>query len=225
MGSGSSQNVCFIWTWINKQYKILPKNRWSTLTEGGTAEFGQSTNSVDPFPNSSAKLFWSLWILKLKLIGLNWSILPKIFILSVLSLPLSPLSASWFLSMAFISGLNREYLKHQLRSYFQLPNFLASDILTVNLAKIKHLFVQWFLWQVCFLKKNYIHKWIFLLVFWLWFIIFYILGGHLMFLSRDLEDGVIFDIKDHLDIPKLTYPESFIKVWPHLTELFRCVTL
>ncbi len=33
-----------------------------------------------------------------------------------------------------------------------------------------------------------------------------------MFLSRDLEDGVIFDIKDHLDIPKLSYPESFIEV-------------
>ena len=37
-----------------------------------------------------------------------------------------------------------------------------------------------------------------------------------MFLTGDLEDGVMLDMLDHLGIPQGTYPESFVKIWPYL---------
>jgi hypothetical protein len=62
-------------------------------------------------------------------------------------------------------------------------------------------------------------------------------GGHLVPLERAwahralpchmtgyLEDGVILGILDHLGRPPGSYPESFVKIWPNLDEILRCVT-
>ena len=40
----------------------------------------------------------------------------------------------------------------------------------------------------------------------------------------DLEEGVIFDILDSLDRLLWSYPESFMKFWLNLAELWGCVT-
>ena len=43
-----------------------------------------------------------------------------------------------------------------------------------------------------------------------------ILGGHLRFLTRDLEVGVMLD---HLERPSGTYAESFVKIGLHWAEI------
>ena len=43
-------------------------------------------------------------------------------------------------------------------------------------------------------------------------------------MSGYLEDGVILGILDHLGRPPGSYPESFVKIWPNLDEILRCVT-
>ena len=47
-----------------------------------------------------------------------------------------------------------------------------------------------------------------------------ILGGHWWFLTGVLEDGVIFDILNHLDSLWWSYPECFVKIWLHLADLW-----
>ena len=37
-----------------------------------------------------------------------------------------------------------------------------------------------------------------------------------MFLTGDLEDGVMLDVLDHIGIPQGTYFERFVKIWPYL---------
>ena len=46
-----------------------------------------------------------------------------------------------------------------------------------------------------------------------------ILGRRWRFLIGDLEDGVIFDMLDHLGRPPGIYPESFMKIGLHLAEI------
>jgi len=47
-----------------------------------------------------------------------------------------------------------------------------------------------------------------------------ILWGHWRFLTGDLEDGVILDVLGHLGRPPGTNPESFVKIWLHLADLW-----
>ena len=47
-----------------------------------------------------------------------------------------------------------------------------------------------------------------------------ILGGRWRFLTGDLEDRVILDVLDHLGRHTWTYPESFMKIWLHLGDLW-----
>ena len=51
-----------------------------------------------------------------------------------------------------------------------------------------------------------------------------ILGGRWWFLTGDFEDGVILDMLVHLGRPPGSYPESFVKIWLHLAEIWRCVS-
>ena len=44
-----------------------------------------------------------------------------------------------------------------------------------------------------------------------------VLGGHLRFLIRDLEDRVILDVMEDVFLPQRRYPESFM--WISLLEV------
>ena len=46
-----------------------------------------------------------------------------------------------------------------------------------------------------------------------------VLGGHIRFLTGDLEDKVILDVMDVLGRPKGSYPESFMSISLFLAEI------
>ena len=46
-----------------------------------------------------------------------------------------------------------------------------------------------------------------------------ILGGHLGFLTRDMEDSVMHDIKDDLGRPQGSCPESFMSLSSFLLKI------
>ena len=122
---------------------------------------------------------------------------------------------------------------HGMWFYTCVPNFSSLAWLEVNQEPPIFQECWWFLTEV--LEDGLIlhHDiWLFTCVpnvsFLAWFemcqeppVLEIILGGRWKFKTGVLEDGVIFDIIDHLDRPKWSYPESFMKFWLNFAKILR----